>query len=144
MMNGVARQSVVNMSVTGMSSNPTMGAGYKVEAIADLNGDRKGDVLWRDLAGNTEVWMSQQGQAYQTGELQLHNNPVTNLATHWQMAGVDDFDGDGKADLAWRLNIPGHTAMGQISIWTMDGFKIGDQIFQTLSPELANLNRESM
>jgi predicted chitinase len=143
-MNGVARQSVVNMSVTGMSSNPTMGAGYKVEAIADLNGDRKGDVLWRDLGGNTEVWLSQAGQAYRTGELQLHNNAVTNLATYWQMAGVDDFDGDGKADLAWRLNIPGHAAMGQISVWTMDGFKIGDQIFQTLSSELANLNRESL
>jgi hypothetical protein len=34
----------------------------------------------------------------------------------WQIAGVGDLDGDGKADLIWR-----HSQTGDVSAWLMDG-----------------------
>ena len=34
----------------------------------------------------------------------------------WTIAGLGDFDGDGKADLVWR-----HTASGVVAVWLMNG-----------------------
>jgi len=34
----------------------------------------------------------------------------------WQVAGVGDVDGDGKADLVWR-----HVQNGDVAIWLLDG-----------------------
>ena len=40
---------------------------------------------------------------------------VTDL--DWQVAGVDDFNGDGKADILWRNTVTGFNV-----IWQMNGF----------------------
>ncbi len=37
----------------------------------------------------------------------------------WTIAGVGDFDGDGKADILWR-----NTASGDNAIWLMDGIAL--------------------
>jgi len=34
----------------------------------------------------------------------------------WQIVGVDDVNGDGKADLVWR-----HMQTGDVAVWLMDG-----------------------
>ena len=39
--------------------------------------------------------------------------------TDWSIAGLGDFNGDGKADIVWR-----HTS-GQVYIWYMSGTAIG-------------------
>jgi hypothetical protein len=38
---------------------------------------------------------------------------------NWQIAGVGDFDGDGKADLVWR-----NTATGDVAMWLMSGWTV--------------------
>lgn len=62
---------------------------------ADFDGDRRSDVVWRNIAtGANTIWLSANSASRQavTG--------VTNLA--WRIDGIGDFDGDGKSDLFWR------------------------------------------
>ena len=58
------------------------------------------------------------------GQTLLSVDPIAKAASGWTVAGIGDFDGDGKSDLLWR------DAAGQIAIWEMDGanFLRGDTI----------------
>jgi len=76
----------------------------------DFDGDGKGDILWRDTAGHTSLWLMDGGQikrAFDFGTI----GPV------WR-SSTGDFDGDGKSDILWR------TDAGQTTIWEMDGGQI--------------------
>jgi hypothetical protein len=53
---------------------------------------------------------------------------------NWQYLATDDFDGDGKADLAWR-----HSPTGLVAIWLMDGFAVRDARVLPLSAGRARL-----
>jgi len=41
---------------------------------------------------------------------------------NWQIVGVRDFDGDGKADILWR-----NMSNGADYMWLMNGFSIASQ-----------------
>ena len=45
---------------------------------------------------------------------------------NWKMAGVGDFNGDGKPDILWR-----HQVSGQIVLWFMDGANLRSGTFTT-------------
>src|SRR5205823_6492165 len=44
-----------------------VGTAWSVVGTADFNGDRKGDILWRDTAGNTVIWLMNGAQTAQSG-----------------------------------------------------------------------------
>lgn len=77
----------------------------------DLNGDGKGDLLWRHgrFALNA-AWLMDGAAIDSYGLLQAVGDPL------WEPIASDDFDGDGKADILWRRSSDGLTA-----IWLMDG-----------------------
>jgi RHS repeat-associated protein len=96
-------------------------AGYKIEAVNDFNGDGKGDLFWRNSVGNVEMWLGTgQIDVYQATPLSSTSNlPVSTVDMAWQIAGTDDFNGDGKADVAWR-----HQTLGVMSLWSMNGSQV--------------------
>ena len=59
-----------------------------------LDGDGKGDIVWRDGSGHTSIWEMNGGQIGQGVDL-----GALSPGAAWQVAGVGDFDGDGKSDL---------------------------------------------
>ena len=63
----------------------------------DFNSDGKSDYLLLDAAGNTKV-------SYLNGATLLSTVNGPTIATGWQLASVNDFDGDGKPD--WILFNP--------------------------------------
>ncbi|MBY0393323.1 MAG: VCBS repeat-containing protein [Novosphingobium sp.] len=89
---------VVNQSV------PTE---WKIAATHDFNGDGFTDVLWRNANGRLSEWL---GSA--SGRL-IDNGGIVNqvVPNEWKIVGTGDFNGDGRADIAWRND------NGQLSEW---------------------------
>jgi len=79
--------------------------------LRDFNGDRAGDILWRDASGNVAMWLMD-------GTIILTNGYVGNVSTSWAPVGFGDFNGDGKADILWR------DTSGNLALWLMNGTTI--------------------
>ena len=91
---------------------PDPGLTWTIQRVGDFDGDGHADILWRHVSGQLAIWFKGDiaGAAYPG----YHNYPwPVDLA--WQVQGVGDFNGDGRADIVWR-----HTN-GQPAIWFMDG-----------------------
>jgi len=76
--------------------------------LGDLDGNRKGDILFRHPSGAIYVWFMDRLSVSAQG-------PVGHVDGTWTVQAVADFDGDGNADILWR-----HTS-GTIYIWLMSG-----------------------
>ncbi|MFM2431187.1 MAG: hypothetical protein RLZZ511_2400 [Cyanobacteriota bacterium] len=107
----------------GAVTNTPLGANYEIETIGDLNGDGRSDLFWRDQTGQSQIWLTQAGsnKSYDVQTLKVQQAAgITTLASvprsDWQLIGIDDFSGDGKADIAWR-----NLVSGSLVIWNMDG-----------------------
>ena len=90
-----------------------VGADELRRAEADLDGDSRSDLLWRNsTTGDSAVWLMD-GATVASAAL------LPNLAAPWAVAGVGDFDGDSRKDLLWR-----DPTTGQNALWFMDGASV--------------------
>ena len=64
------------------------------------------------------------GSRHLADERHGHQQPggARHASTDWTIAGVGDFDGNGKADILWR-----NTTSGAVAIWLMNGTAISSQ-----------------
>lgn len=87
----------------------SIGAGYRIVAAGDFNGDHRTDIAWMNATFNLVLWLTQADGSFQ-------QQPSTNHAGDWAVVGAGDMSGDGKADLLW-INKTTH----QFRYWVMDG-----------------------
>jgi len=83
--------------------------------LADFSGDGHSDVLWRNTLTGENYLYPMNGTQILAGEGYLR----TVADPNWTVAGIGDFDGDGRADILWR-----NTSTGQNYIYFMDGTTI--------------------
>ncbi|MHC4980981.1 MAG: S8 family serine peptidase [Planctomycetota bacterium] len=101
---------------------------WTVAGTGDFDGDGKSDILWRHTSlGKNTLWLMD-GTTVLPGSGPL---PVVG-DTQWSVAGTDDFNGDGRADVLWR-----HTGNGKNTVWLMDGTTVLPGTGPL--PQLANL-----
>ena len=99
---------------------------WRVVGSGDLNGDGRTDLVWQHQTGGwVAVWLLDGKQVVATEFLSI--NQVADL--NWQIKGVDDIDGDGKADLIWQ-----HKTEGWVAAWLMNGS-------QVLSTQFLSINQ---
>src|SRR5437879_833795 len=108
--------------MNGLSIKPTEGylrtvadQSWQVAGIGDFDGDGKADILWRNSASGQNYLYPMNGTTIKPSEGFIRS--VADPA--WQVKGVGDFDGDGKADIVWRNN-----SSGQNYLYPMDGTTI--------------------
>lgn len=80
------------------NSSSYLSAGWALAGIGDFNGDGRADVLWRNSDGRVSDWL---GTAV-GGFTDNAANAPTNIGASWNVAGVGDFNGDGRSDIWWR------------------------------------------
>jgi hypothetical protein len=88
---------------------------WQVAGVGDFDGDGKDDILWRNSASGENYLYPMDGLAIKPGEGYLR----TVSDPSWNIVGVGDVDGDGKADIAWR-----NTGSGENYLYPMDGTAI--------------------
>ncbi len=84
---------------------------WVVQMSADLNGDGKEDVIWRDsVSGNVTGWLMDGLTRLSGGLIQA------GIPTSWTPIASEDLDGDGDDDLVWR-----NAADSKVNGWIMQG-----------------------
>jgi hypothetical protein len=85
-----------------------VGTAWQIAGVGNFNGDVSSghpiaDILWRNADGDVAIWFS-------NGSGGFINQDLGIVSTDWQIAGVGDFNGNGRSDIAWR-NLNGETAI---------------------------------
>jgi hypothetical protein len=84
---------------------------WYIAGVADLSGDGKSDILWRNTDGTVALWTMNSSTVTGGGVI----NGGVAIPNDWKIAGTADFNGDGKGDILW------HSDGGGVALWLMNG-----------------------
>ena len=100
---------------------PISDRAWKIEAVADMNGDGRSDLIWRNYAtGDNAIWYINDTNFTPTGSQAVLGIdyvfffPLNN--SNWHVEAATDLNNDGKNDIVWR-----NYATGRNSVWYFDG-----------------------
>jgi ELWxxDGT repeat protein len=115
-MNGASIASSTDVTFNGTALRPD--AAWSAAGTGDFNGDHLTDMLWRNASGEISVWQMKGATVTSSADVTFNGAAVTADAS-WSVAGIGDFNDDGKSDVIWR------NSNGSLAEWLMDGSAIG-------------------
>ena len=103
---------------------------YRIEATADFNGDKKNDIIWRNIGtGSTRATTMVGRWATGGNEFGMDNAPYIDRT--YTAIGVGDIDNDGHTDILWR-NSKGVSFISfmyySFEVWRTDYFNISTNL----------------
>jgi peptidyl-Asp metalloendopeptidase len=91
-------------------------ASWVIIGASDFNGDGISDILWRNSVSGF-VYMHIMSNTGVNGAASGGVGTVSDLS--WQIAAIDDFNGDGKGDIYWR-----NQTSGANYLWALNGLNL--------------------
>ncbi len=114
-MNGSSIASSGALNLGGVAVKPD--ASWSVAGVGDFDGDSRSDILWRNAGGTLADWTMNGSSILSSDAITSGGVAVTPDAS-WSVAGIGDFNGDGRRDVLWR------NTSGEVSAWLMNGSSI--------------------
>ena len=99
-------------------------ASWSVAGIADFNGDGYSDVLWRQSSGALALWDMKGSTVMSSSTVTSQGSAIAPDAS-WSVAGLGDFNNDGRADMLWRQST------GALAFWQMNDASVAGSGFIT-------------
>jgi hypothetical protein len=104
-------------------------ADWKMVGVGDFDGDGRNDLLWETGGGALAVWQMDGTHIKSADYIKIGGNNVGIPGVDWHVSDVGDFNGDGKADILWRIGAPMPSngvapGGGGAAIWEMNGNQI--------------------
>ena len=93
----------------------TVGNPWTIAGLGDFDGNGTTDILWRNTSTGENYIYFMDG-----GSILPSEGYIRTVADQtWQVAGIGDFDGDGRSDILWR-----NASTGNNYIYFMNGLQI--------------------
>jgi hypothetical protein len=103
------------LTVASSGSLGPVGLEWHIDQVADLDGDFRADILWRNDSGALSLWVMDGLGVVDVLPAGAGVPPMGDADPTWGIEKAADFDGDSRADLLWR------NGAGDLRLWLMDG-----------------------
>ena len=103
--------------LTAQGATETLSSAWSVAGLGDFNGDGETDILLHNSNGTFADW-TMNGSKIESSQLLTSQGTTVAPSSAWSVAGIGDFDGDGKADVLLR------NTNGTFADWSMNGSQI--------------------